>query len=68
MTNDLLTIRPETTVNEVIAAFPATVAVFKSHGVDACCGGALPLATVAEKHRLDLDGLLASLAEAAPGR
>jgi iron-sulfur cluster repair protein YtfE (RIC family) len=68
MTNDLLAIRPNMTVNEVIAAFPATVTLFRARGVDSCCGGALTLATVAEKHGLDLSELIASLAEVASAR
>jgi regulator of cell morphogenesis and NO signaling len=30
-------------VNETIRRYPATVAVFNQHGIDACCGGALPI-------------------------
>jgi iron-sulfur cluster repair protein YtfE (RIC family) len=32
------------TVNEAIRRYPATVAVFNAFGIDACCGGAAPLA------------------------
>jgi iron-sulfur cluster repair protein YtfE (RIC family) len=49
------------TVNAVIARYPAALTVFHAHGVDACCGGALPLAVVAERHRLDLDALVAEV-------
>ena len=55
----------DATVNEVIAAWPATVAVFARHGVDACCGGGKPVAIVAERHGLRLEALLAELGEAA---
>jgi len=53
------------TVNEIIARSPATVAVFNAWGIDACCGGAVPLAEAAERDGADLDGLLAALRAAA---
>jgi iron-sulfur cluster repair protein YtfE (RIC family) len=52
---------PEMTVNEIIAAYPNTVRIFHTTGIDACCGGALSLSTVAERHRLDLTELLRAL-------
>ena len=45
------------TVNEIVQRFPVTLAVFNSLGVDSCCGGALPLTTVAERHDIGLDVL-----------
>ncbi len=57
----LLPIESTQTVNDIIAAHPATVSVFDAWGVDSCCGGHLPLATVAEKHRFDLEKLLGEL-------
>jgi regulator of cell morphogenesis and NO signaling len=59
------TITPETTVNEASTQFPATLRVFADWGIDSCCGGAKPLAFVAERHGLDLDALLADLRKAA---
>ena len=56
---------PDTlTVNETIRRFPATVAVFKAFGIDACCGGALPIATAAARHGVDT-GVLAEMLERA---
>jgi regulator of cell morphogenesis and NO signaling len=52
------------TVNEIITQHPETVAVFDRHKIDSCCGGALPLAEVARKHRLDFIALLAELEQA----
>ena len=54
-------ITADMTVNQVIAEHPETVAVFSRLGIDACCGGALPLAEVARKHRFDFIALLAEL-------
>jgi regulator of cell morphogenesis and NO signaling len=52
------------TVNDVVRRYPATLPIFNSLGIDTCCGGALPLATVAEKHRIGLDVLHAALERA----
>jgi regulator of cell morphogenesis and NO signaling len=57
-------ITADMTVNEIITQHPETVAVFNSHRIDSCCGGALPLAEVARKHRLDFIALLAELERA----
>ena len=65
MPKETMVITPAMTVNEVIAAHDGTVSVFHAWGVDSCCGGALPLATVAEKHGFDLDRLMADLNGAA---
>ena len=54
-------ITAEMTVNEVVHQHPGTLAVFKRLGIDTCCGGALPLAEVARKHRIDFIALLAEL-------
>ena len=53
------------TVNDVIRRHPATVGVFNEYGIDSCCGGALPLATVTERHRIDSAALLEALRSAA---
>lgn len=57
-------ITAEMTVNQVVAEHPETLAVFNRLGIDACCGGALPLAEVARKHRFDFIALLAELERA----
>ena len=52
------------TVNEVVKRYPATLSIFNSLGIDCCCGGALPLATVAERHHVPLDVLRSALEQA----
>jgi len=49
------------TVNRVVERFPETLAIFHGHGIDSCCGGALPLRTAAERHGVDLERLLEAL-------
>ncbi len=65
---DTATFTPTQTVNETIARNPETVRVFTRFGIDACCGGALPIAEAARRHGVALDVLLAALREvASPG-
>lgn len=52
------TITAETTINEAIGERPETVAVFHRLGLDACCGGALPIRVAAERHGLDPEAVL----------
>jgi iron-sulfur cluster repair protein YtfE (RIC family) len=49
------------TINELVARAPRVLPVLQRYGIDTCCGGALPLATVAERHGLDLAALVAAL-------
>jgi iron-sulfur cluster repair protein YtfE (RIC family) len=58
------TIDPQSTVNDVIKQYPATIAIFNSFGIDSCCGGAKQLVEVAERHGIGLDVLRAALESA----
>lgn len=40
-------------VNEAIRRFPATVEIFNRYGIDACCGGAAPVAEAAVRDGAD---------------
>jgi regulator of cell morphogenesis and NO signaling len=55
---------PTPTVNDLIARYPETVATFNAFGIDACCGGAVPVREAAVRDGADPDALLAALAEA----
>ena len=55
---------PILTVNDVVARHPETVAVFNAFGIDACCGGAVPVREAARRDGADPDALLAALAAA----
>lgn len=63
--NPVVAVDASATVNDTIQKFPGTVRVFGTWGIDSCCGGALRLDTVAERHGLDLGRLLAELTAAA---
>lgn len=54
-------IDPGTTVNQVVERFPQAVGVFKSLGIDSCCGGSVPLEVAAERGGVDVDRLLEAL-------
>jgi len=57
-----------TTVNETIAAWPETIAVFNSFGIDLCCGGDDTLELAARESGVDLVTLLDNLASAGADR
>ena len=55
----------ELTVNEAIRRSPRTVAAFNRFGIDACCGGAVPIPVAAARDGADLPALLVALDKAA---
>jgi len=65
MTEQTIQLSVETTVNEAISQVPAAVAMFKRVGIDACCGGALPIGEAARRHKLDTEVLLDELRQLA---
>lgn len=55
------------TINEAIRRVPGALEVFGRYGIDACCGGGLPLEEAARRHGLDPESLLRHLLSAASG-
>jgi regulator of cell morphogenesis and NO signaling len=51
----------ELTVNELVARYPATAAVFRRYGMDMCCGGKVPVRAAAASHGVDEAALVAAL-------
>jgi regulator of cell morphogenesis and NO signaling len=49
------------TINAIVARYPAALPILQRFGLDTCCGGALPLATAAAHHALDVRALLEAL-------
>jgi iron-sulfur cluster repair protein YtfE (RIC family) len=62
-----IAIDPTLTLNEIARRHPAALAVLNDHGLDTCCGGALPLAEAARRHGLDADALRTALERAITG-
>jgi regulator of cell morphogenesis and NO signaling len=59
-----MTMTSESTVAEIAAAAPSTIAVFQQHQIDFCCGGKIPLAKACENRGLNVHTVLAELREA----
>ena len=49
------------TVNDVIRMHPRSVELFNRFGIDACCGGAVPIAEAAARDGADMDDLMQQL-------
>ena len=56
------------TVNETMARWPATMAVFNRCGVDSCCGGGASVEDAARRDGVDARALCAALRDAIQGR
>ena len=54
---------PASTINDVVARYPATMSVFNRFGMDTCCGGGLAVRDAVARHGLDLDEVLTALRE-----
>jgi iron-sulfur cluster repair protein YtfE (RIC family) len=58
-------------VNDVLMSHPATTKVFNEFGIDACCGGAVPVHDAALRDGADpaalLDALNAAIADGGRG-
>jgi regulator of cell morphogenesis and NO signaling len=53
------------TVREIAVSQPTSIRVFERFGIDYCCGGHKPLAVACNEQGVELDTVLAALAEAA---
>ena len=54
-------IAPDVTVNELIRLYPGTVQVFNECGIDACCGGSVPVREAAARDGADPAALVEAL-------
>jgi iron-sulfur cluster repair protein YtfE (RIC family) len=48
----------EWTINELVAAYPATMLVLAPLGIDLCCGGLHPLGEALDRHGYDRAAVL----------
>jgi regulator of cell morphogenesis and NO signaling len=58
---DVLRLDDGMTVNEIIGLYPETVEIFNRHGIDACCGGSVPLREAAIRDGADPMAVLGEL-------
>ncbi|HEU5104080.1 MAG TPA: DUF542 domain-containing protein [Roseiflexaceae bacterium] len=63
-TTELQPIAATDTINAIVARYPAALPILQRFGLDACCGGALPLATAAAHHGLNVQAILEALRRA----
>ena len=62
--SDVIQLDQSLTINEIVARYPETIAVFNRFGMDTCCGGGVPVEEAARRDGLDLDQILAALRDA----
>lgn len=58
-------ITPDQLLADIARNHPAVAPILARHGFDLCCGGAKPVELAARAHRVELEGLLDELQEAA---
>lgn len=56
----------EMTLNEIMARWPETLEVLARHGLDTCCGGALPMREAAPRHGVEPAELLEEIERVIP--
>src|SRR5690606_31209879 len=61
---DAMTISPADHVSDIVAAAPATIAVFQRHRIQFCCAGRVPLADVCAAEGLNVDYMIGELTAA----
>lgn len=54
-------ITKEMIINDVVAKYPKTIAVFNKFKVDACCGGGFSIEKTAKNDGADVEALLKEL-------
>lgn len=62
--SDVIQLDASLTINEIVARYPETIAVFNRFGMDTCCGGGVPVEEAARRDSLDLGQILAALRDA----
>jgi len=67
MTTQTVSLVATDTINDIIEKQPEALRVFHQFGLDACCGGTLPLAVAAERHGLNLQEVLQALSSLQTG-
>ena len=56
-----MNITERTTVAAIASTLPSSVRVFQRHGIDFCCGGKTPLATVCRERGIPFAGIVSAI-------
>ena len=59
--SETLQFNSELTINEIVAEYPETIAVFNRFGLDTCCGGGIRVEEAARRDGIDAEGVVAAL-------
>ena len=54
---------PALTINEIVAAYPESIAVFNRFGLDTCCGGGVRVEEAARRDGINVSDVIAALNE-----
>jgi regulator of cell morphogenesis and NO signaling len=55
---------PALTINQIVASYPETIAVFNRFGLDICCGGGVSIDEAARRDGIDAADVIAALNQA----
>jgi regulator of cell morphogenesis and NO signaling len=55
---------PQTTVRDIAVEQPAAIRIFEKFGIDYCCGGRKPLSEACQERSLNVEAVLAAIANA----
>ncbi|HEY1213046.1 MAG TPA: iron-sulfur cluster repair di-iron protein [Bryobacteraceae bacterium] len=56
-----MVITPETSVREIVTAFPATIPLLERFGIDYCCGGARTLTEACGRRNIDVNEVVTAI-------
>ncbi|MFI5230583.1 MAG: DUF542 domain-containing protein [Gemmatimonadales bacterium] len=62
--SETLQLDPTLAINEIVAAYPETIAVFNRFGFDTCCGGRVRVDEAARRDGVDVNEVVAALNQA----
>lgn len=64
MNNPRQLVDPTHTINQLVEEIPDALPVLHQFGLDACCGGTLPLQIAANQHHVDLQIVIDAILKA----
>jgi iron-sulfur cluster repair protein YtfE (RIC family) len=58
---DIIQLDPALTINQIVAKYPQTTAVFNRFGFDTCCGGGVTVAQAAQRDGVEPEAVFSAL-------